>query len=102
MPKRDQERQMDYTPDPNLTLEARVVRIETMLGNFMQQLLGNGQPGELAKISSRVTALEQAEWRRGGESASVDKFWGRIPSFVPWIGFILASALTYYVGKGAK
>lgn len=93
---------MDYTPEPNLTIEARVVRIETMLGNFMQQLLGNGQPGELAKISDRVTALEQAEWRRGGDAAMVDRAWNRFTPFIPWIGVIIAGALMYYLGKGAK
>ena len=54
---------MDYKPQPGLSIESRLMAVEQILGRIEQRLFGNGQPGEISSIKSRLTDLEQFKWK---------------------------------------
>lgn len=43
-------------------MEERLARIETMVEEIYHRLFGNGQPGELDRLNSRVGKLENWRW----------------------------------------
>lgn len=49
---------VDYKARTDLTERERLVLIETMLGCLQQDLFGNGQPGVLADLTSRIEKVE--------------------------------------------
>lgn len=57
---------MDYQPDPGLSVEARLLLVERILMRIEERLFGNGQPGELSLMKSRLTALEEFRWKSIG------------------------------------
>ena len=60
---------MDYQARPDLTVEARLVLIENMVGRMDQKLFGNGQQGELADMYDRISKLETSDHERNGQKA---------------------------------
>ena len=54
---------MDYKPTPGLSVEERLMSVEIVLYRIEQRLFGNGQPGEITTIKSRLADLEQFKWK---------------------------------------
>jgi len=49
-----------------IAIESRLTKIETVLDRLDHYLLGNGQPGELTRIHTRLDSLEEFKWRAVG------------------------------------
>ena len=44
----------------------RLAAIEVTLEHMDRRLFGNGQPGDLAQLAARVTAVEKHSWKIAG------------------------------------
>lgn len=65
------ERLLDYERT-NRIIESRLTKIETMLDELKHSLMGNGQPGVLAAMETRIKGLEEFRWKAvGGLGAAV-------------------------------
>jgi hypothetical protein len=47
---------------PERTINEKLAVIEETLNRMDEQLFGNGQPGVIEKMSSRISRLEKAFW----------------------------------------
>lgn len=59
-----------YQPDSG-SIEARLSVIEEVLERIEHALFGNGQPGALSVINSRLTALEESKWKLAGALSAI-------------------------------
>lgn len=57
---------MSYTPRPGAPPEERIAVMEQILCDLHTELIGNGQPGQLTKINSRLGILEHWQSRLQG------------------------------------
>ncbi len=113
-------------------VEARLTVVEQVLMRIEQRLFGNGQPGELTVIKTRLAAVEKfqtvaegqldelpdlhrrldeaedqqdaAKVKEQTQEQQADKFFNRLAPFVPWLGWlVLLAAMGYaYLFHGGK